>query len=69
VLGVFNLFGAIGIAVCVGLGGWLFDHWYYNAPFMMMGIINASVLVFALILRLRERGAAAKPAPQAQPAQ
>lgn len=68
VLGVFNLFGAVGIALCVGLGGWLFDHWYYNAPFMMMGLINASVMLFALVLRLRERGAA-KTAPQAQPAQ
>jgi MFS family permease len=64
VLGVFNLFGAIGIAFCVGLGGWLFDHWYYNAPFMMMGIINGSVLAFAIWVRLREGKAQAQPAPQ-----
>ncbi len=62
VLGVFNLFGALGIAFCVGLGGWLFDHWYHNAPFMMMGIINASVLLFAVFIRLKygpSRGAGA----------
>ena len=53
ILGVFNLFGAIGIAFCVGMGGWLFDHWYYNAPFMMMGIINGSVLLFAIIIRVK----------------
>jgi len=64
VLGVFNLFGAVGIAVCVGLGGWLFDHWYYNAPFMMMGIINGSVLALAIWVRLRERRATTRPAPQ-----
>jgi MFS family permease len=64
VLGVFNLFGAIGIALCVGLGGWLFDHWYYNAPFMMMGIINFTVLIFAVWVRMREKSAAAAPSPQ-----
>jgi MFS family permease len=68
VLGVFNLFGAFGIAVCVGLGGWLFDHWYYNAPFMMMGIINFSVLLLALWVRAKEKSKAAAQA-QAQPAQ
>jgi MFS family permease len=64
VLGVFNLFGAIGIAFCVGLGGYLFDHWYYNAPFMMMGIINGSVLLLAIWVRLREAKGAAQAAPQ-----
>lgn len=62
VLGVFNLFGAIGIAFCVGLGGYLFDHWYYNSPFMMMGIINATVLAFAIYVRVKygaSQGAAA----------
>ncbi|MDX2142687.1 MAG: MFS transporter [Rhodospirillaceae bacterium] len=67
VLGVFNLFGAIGIAFCVGLGGYLFDHWYYNAPFMMMGIINGSVLLLSIWVRLREH--AAKPYSAPQPAQ
>ncbi|MBL8642656.1 MAG: MFS transporter [Rhodospirillaceae bacterium] len=73
ILGVFNLFGAIGIAVCVGLGGWLFDHWYYNAPFMMMGIINASVLLLAIYVRIKHGEptprTAEAPQPQAQPAQ
>jgi MFS family permease len=61
ILGVFNLFGAIGIAFCVGLGGWLFDHWYYNAPFMMMGVINASVLLFAIYVRVKH----GEPTPRA----
>ena len=64
VLGVFNLFGAVGIAGCVGLGGYLFDHWYYNAPFMMMGIINGSVLLLAIWVRMREPRDVAQAAPQ-----
>jgi len=64
VLGVFNLFGAVGIAGCVGLGGYLFDHWYYNAPFMMMGIINGSVLLLAIWVRMREPSDVSQAAPQ-----
>lgn len=58
VLGVFNLFGAVGIAVCVGLGGYLFDHWYFNAPFLLMGLINGSVLLLAIYVRMKEPGLA-----------
>jgi len=67
VLGVFNLFGAIGIAFCVGLGGYLFDHWYYNAPFMLMGMINGSVLLMAIWVRMKEKSTASQ--AQAQPAE
>jgi MFS family permease len=52
VLGVFNLFGAVGIAACVFAGGWLFDHWYRNAPFMMMGIINFTIMAAAIYVRI-----------------
>lgn len=51
ILGVFNLFGAVGIAVCVGAAGYLFDHWYRNAPFLMMGLINGCIMLFAVYVR------------------
>ncbi len=50
VVGLFNWFGAIGIMVFVGLGGYLFDHAYRNAPFTMMGIVNMVVAVAALLI-------------------
>jgi MFS family permease len=51
VLGMFNLFGAFGIAICVSAAGYLFDHWYHNGPFMMMGIINAVIMLAAVYVR------------------
>ena len=64
VMGTFNLCGAVGIALCVGIGGYVFDHFAFNAPFLMMGIINATVLLWAIWLRLRESRAEAASVPQ-----
>jgi MFS family permease len=63
VLGVFNLFGAVGIALCVGAGGYLFDHWYHNGPFMMMGLINTAIVLASIYVRVT-----AGVAPAAAPA-
>ena len=52
VMGMFNLFGAFGIAICVGAAGYLFDHWYHNAPFLMMGIMNACIMLASIYVRL-----------------
>ena len=51
VMGMFNLFGAFGIAICVSAAGYLFDHWYHNSPFLMMGIMNACIMLAAVYVR------------------
>ena len=53
VLGLFALCGAAGILLATSVGGRLFDFWTPGAPFMMMGVINSAVLVFAISVRLR----------------
>ena len=53
VLGCFALSGATGLLVATSLGGRLFDLWMAGGPFVQMGIINAAVLTFAIIVRIR----------------
>ena len=36
VLGLFSLFGALGILMIAQVGGWLFDHWKPVGPFLFM---------------------------------
>jgi MFS family permease len=45
VIGLFNFFGALGILILTGIGGWLFDRVGPWAPFMLVGVLN-----FALAL-------------------
>jgi MFS family permease len=52
IVGLFTLFGALGIMVGTGLGGFLFDKWMPAAPFVFMGVINLGVFLWALRLRL-----------------
>ncbi len=53
VVGAFNLFGAVGIVVASGLGGWVFDNIGQGAPFKLMGLLNGVLLVFAIIVRIK----------------
>jgi MFS family permease len=53
VLGCFALSGALGLLIATSLGGRLFDLWTPGAPFLQMAVINALVLVFALVVRSR----------------
>jgi MFS family permease len=55
VLGVFGLFGAIGILVATKVGGHLFDAWAPSGPFVLMGGLNALLLGWALLVRRRVR--------------
>ena len=48
IVGVFNLAGALGILICVLIGGWTFDNIHPSAPFVFMGFCNFSVSLFAL---------------------
>jgi MFS family permease len=50
VLGLFSLFGAIGIGVVGLVGGWLFDHWSPVGPFIYMAASNAVMFALALIV-------------------
>jgi MFS family permease len=53
IVGLFSLFGAAGIMVGTGVGGFLFDYWMPAAPYVFMGVINAMVFAWALRLRLK----------------
>jgi MFS family permease len=53
VVGVFGLVGAIGILFATKVGGEIFDGISRTAPFVMMGILNAILMLFALWVRFR----------------
>ena len=53
VIGTFTACGATGMLIASGVGGFLFDNWMYTGPFLFMGIVNAGVLVFAVLVKLR----------------
>ncbi|CAO3598897.1 unnamed protein product [Absidia cylindrospora] len=55
VAGTYSFFGALGIIVLSKLGGVLFDRWMKGAPFLLLGIGHALVLVFAIAVYLWER--------------
>jgi MFS family permease len=61
VIGVFNLFGALGIVVISALAGYAFDSIGRSSPFTLMGAFNGMLLVAALLVRWR---AGAPTAPQ-----
>lgn len=53
IVGVFNLFGALGIAAVGYVGGLVFDGLGRSAPFTMMGLLNGMLLLVALAVRIR----------------
>ena len=53
ILGVFSFFGAIGTLVGSWVGGQLFGLWRPGAPFLMMGMFNALVMLAAIVVRTR----------------
>ncbi|HJP37719.1 MAG TPA: MFS transporter [Gammaproteobacteria bacterium] len=60
VVGVFNTAGAIGILVSSWFGGMLFDSIAPAAPFVLIGIMNGFVALFALIVRIKSPGLAVR---------
>ena len=56
VIGMFSLFGAIGVLFATAIGGRLFDGWAPYAPFVIMGIANLGLLVAAIYVRLSSPG-------------
>ena len=53
VVGIFNLMGGIGIMTVSYFGGIIFDDIGRTAPFTAMGILNATLLIAAILVRLR----------------
>ncbi len=53
IVGVFNLFGALGIVAVSYVGGLVFDAYGRSVPFVMMGLLNGLLLLVALAVRLR----------------
>lgn len=56
VVGVFGFSGAIGIMFATGVGGRLFDSIAPSAPFVVMGIANVILLIWAIAVRLKAPG-------------
>lgn len=53
IIGVFGLCGAAGILVATFIGGRLFDGWMPSAPYLLLGLANAAVVLAAVTVRLR----------------
>jgi MFS family permease len=56
ITGAFNTSGAIGILFCSVVGGQLYDLVNPQATFILIGVLNALVLVFALLVRWKSPG-------------
>ena len=48
IVGVFNLAGAVGILISSGIGGRMFDAIGPSAPFILIGVCNIFVSMFAI---------------------
>ena len=53
IIGARDLMGGLGIMFAGFLGGVVFDAIGRTAPFTMMGILNAVLMVLALVVRFR----------------
>jgi MFS family permease len=52
-VGVWSLCGAFGTMIGSLAGGLLFDFWMPGAPFILMGVLNLVVMLFAVYVRLK----------------
>ena len=50
IAGIYSLAGGAGILLLTKLGGALFDSWTPGAPFFIMAIFNAMLLVAVLLV-------------------
>ena len=53
ILGTFNISGAIGILIIAKAGGNLFDSMSPHAPFVIVGSINALLMLFSIYVRIK----------------
>jgi len=53
VFGVFAFCGAIGLIVVSQVGGYLFDKMGPGAPFVVIGLVNGLIMLFAIYVRIK----------------
>jgi MFS family permease len=53
VIGLFNVCGSVGILTISVIGGFLFDAIMPGAPFLFVGLVNLSICIFAVAVRVR----------------
>ncbi len=53
VVGAFSFFATLGILFSTSVGGYLFDLWRPAAPYILIGTVNAAVMIFAFVLYSR----------------
>ncbi len=51
VIGIFSLCGTFGIMTATGVGGYLFDHWLPQGPFVLFAALGLVVVVIGLLIR------------------
>jgi hypothetical protein len=56
VIGVFTLFGSVGILFAALVGGTLFDIWRPSAPYIVTGCVSGMLCLYAIRVWLLLRG-------------
>ena len=56
VTGTMSMFGALGIILAAVIGGWVFDRVAPWAPFVLVGSVQAVLMLFAIAIRIRAPG-------------
>ncbi len=64
VVGMFTLWGGVGVLFATWAGGRLFDSWAPYAPFVIMGVANIILFVAAVIIRIKSPGLNVRATPQ-----
>ncbi len=49
-MGFYQFCGALGTMLTSVLGGWLFDRWIYQGPFVLVAVLSAVVAVWGLMV-------------------
>ena len=50
VMGFYGFCGSLGIMLTFLLGGWLFDRWLYQGPFVLLAVVSACVAVWGIVV-------------------
>jgi MFS family permease len=59
VMGFYGFCGALGTMLASVLGGFLFDRWFGQAPFLMAAVLCLVIVVWGLVVYSRSKGKAA----------
>jgi len=60
VMGFYGFCGALGIMLASLLGGWLFDNWIFQGPFVLTAVLSALVAVWGLLVSNRVKSDTSK---------